>query len=222
MSRPTRATAAAPASVGNVGVGFDVLGHAIVGPVDRVTVQRIDHPEVRIAGIEGVVSGLPLEAERNTAGRGLLALRDRLALTHGFEVTIEKGMNFLTLLGPNGRLATGDPGNVPVGIYAQQALTKLGVWESIEPHLARTEDVRAALLLVARGEAPLGIVYATDAAVSPGVGVAGVFPSDLHDPIAYPFAVTRAGDTPEARAFLTFLAGPVAAEAFHRRGFITE
>ena len=92
MSRPTRATAAAPASVGNVGVGFDILGHSIVGPVDRVTVQRIDAHEVRIAGIEGVVSGLPLEAERNTAGRGLLALRDRLALTHGFEVTIAKGI----------------------------------------------------------------------------------------------------------------------------------
>lgn len=92
MSRPTRATAAAPASVGNVGIGFDILGHAIVGPVDRVTVRRVESPEVRIAGIEGVVSGLPLEAERNTAGRGLLALRDRLGLTHGFEVTIEKGV----------------------------------------------------------------------------------------------------------------------------------
>lgn len=92
MSRPTRATAAAPASVGNVGVGFDILGHAIVGPVDRVTVQRIDAHEVRIAGIEGVVSGLPLEAEKNTAGRGLLALRGRLGLTHGFEVSIEKGI----------------------------------------------------------------------------------------------------------------------------------
>jgi homoserine kinase len=92
MSRPTRATAAAPASVGNVGVGFDILGHAIVGPVDRVTVQRIDAHEVRIDGIEGVVSGLPLEAERNTAGRALLALRDQLGLPHGFELTIEKGI----------------------------------------------------------------------------------------------------------------------------------
>jgi homoserine kinase len=99
MSRPTRATGAAPASVGNVGVGFDVLGHAIVGPVDRVTVQVIDRPEVRIAGIEGVVSGLPLEAERNTAGRALLALRDRLALGHGFEVTIEKGIPLASGMG---------------------------------------------------------------------------------------------------------------------------
>ena len=92
MNRPARATAIAPASVGNVGVGFDVLGHAIVGPVDRVTVRRIERPEVCIAAIEGVVSGLPLEAERNTAGQGLLALRDRLGLTHGFEVTIDKGI----------------------------------------------------------------------------------------------------------------------------------
>lgn len=92
MNRLFRATAAAPASVGNVGVGFDILGHAILGPADRVTVQRIDAAEVRIAGITGVVTGLPLDAEKNTAGRALLALRGRLGLTHGFEVTIEKGI----------------------------------------------------------------------------------------------------------------------------------
>ena len=92
MNRPARATGVAPASVGNVGVGFDVLGHVIVGPVDRVTVERLDAQEVRILGIEGVVSGLPLEAERNTAGRALLALRDRLGLGHGFALRIEKGI----------------------------------------------------------------------------------------------------------------------------------
>ena len=92
MNRSTRATAAAPASVGNVGVGFDILGHAIVGPVDRVTVERIEAHEVRIAGIEGVVTDLPLDPEKNTAGRALLALRGRLGLTHGFEVRIDKGI----------------------------------------------------------------------------------------------------------------------------------
>jgi molybdate transport system substrate-binding protein len=137
-------------------------------------------------------------------------------------VTIAKGMNLLALLGRDGRLATGDPSNVPAGMYAKQALTKLGLWDAIEPHLAPTEDVRTALLLVARGEAPLGIVYSTDAAVSQGVAVAGVFPPGLHDPITYPFAVTKPGDTPEARAFMTFLATPMAAEAFQRRGFLTE
>ena len=85
--------------------------------------------------------------------------------------------------------------------------------------LARAEDVRGALLLVERGEAPAGIVYATDAAASAGVVVAGTFPKNTCDPITYPFAVTRDGDTPEARALLLFLAGPEARAIFGRRGF---
>ncbi|HTS82166.1 MAG TPA: homoserine kinase [Myxococcaceae bacterium] len=92
MDRPRSATAAAPASVGNVGVGFDILGHAIVGPADQVTVTRIDAPEVRIEAVEGVVTGLPLEPEKNTAGQALLGLRARLGLAHGFEVRIRKGI----------------------------------------------------------------------------------------------------------------------------------
>ena len=120
------------------------------------------------------------------------------------------------LLGPNGRLATGDPAHVPVGIYAEQALRKLGLWDSVAPRLARTDDVRAALLLVERGEAPAGIVYGTDAAVSKGVMVAGMFPASSHDPVVYPFAVTKAGDTPEARALLTFLRRPAGARGVRR------
>jgi len=108
---------------------------------------------------------------------------------------------------------------VPAGIYARQALTALGLWPQAEPRLARAEDVRGALLLVERGEAPAGIVYATDAAASAGVAVAGTFPEGTHDPITYPFAVTRDGDTPEARALLLFLAGPEARAIFERRGF---
>ena len=122
-------------------------------------------------------------------------------------------------LGADGRLATGDPKHVPIGIYAEQALKALGAWDAIQPRLARTEDVRAALLLVERGEAPLGIVYATDAAVSKGVKVAATFPADGYDPVIYPFAVTKAGDTTEARALLTFLAGPEARAVFVKRGF---
>jgi molybdate transport system substrate-binding protein len=79
--------------------------------------------------------------------------------------------------------------------------------------------VRGALLLVERGEAPLGIVYGTDAAASTKVSVAGVFPADSHDPIAYPFAVVKSGDSPDARALLSFLAQPAAREVFVRRGF---
>jgi molybdate transport system substrate-binding protein len=111
---------------------------------------------------------------------------------------------------------------VPVGLYAEQALKKLGMWDAVQPRLARTDDVRAALLLVERGEAPAGIVYATDAPVSKGVMVAGVFPANSHDPVSYPFAVIKAGDTPEARALMTFLAGPDARAIFDKRGFKVE
>jgi molybdate transport system substrate-binding protein len=137
-------------------------------------------------------------------------------------VTIGPDFDLAALLGPNGRLATGDPAHVPVGIYAEQALRKLGMWDSISARLARTDDVRAALLLVERGEAPAGIVYGTDAAVSKGVMVAGIFPASSHDPISYPFAVTQSGDTPEARALLAFLAGPQARAVFAQRGFKVE
>lgn len=135
-------------------------------------------------------------------------------------VTIDKSLDLAALLGPTGRLAVGDPAHVPAGLYAQQALTTLGLWASAEPHLARAENVRAALLLVERGEVPAGIVYATDAAVAPGVAVAGIFPKSSHDPIDYPFAVTRSGDTPDARAFLAFLATPEAGAIFRRYGFL--
>jgi molybdate transport system substrate-binding protein len=137
-------------------------------------------------------------------------------------VTIGPNFDLVGLLGPNGRVATGDPAHVPVGIYAEQALKKLGIWDAVSPRLARTDDVRAALLLVERGEAPAGIVYATDAAVSKGVMVAGVFPVSSHDPVSYPFAVVTSGDTPEARALMTYLSGPEARAIFVKRGFKVE
>jgi molybdate transport system substrate-binding protein len=137
-------------------------------------------------------------------------------------VTIGTGFNLLGLLGPNGRVATGDPAHVPVGIYAEQALKRLGIWDAVSPRLARTDDVRSALLLVERGEAPAGIVYATDAAVSKAVMIAGTFPPNSHDPVSYPFAATQSGDTPDARALMAFLAGPQAREIFVKRGFKVE
>lgn len=136
------------------------------------------------------------------------------------KLTIDRTLDLAALLGPKGRLAVGDPTHVPAGIYARQALTSLGLWTTAEPRLARAENVRAALLLVERGEVPAGIVYSTDAAVAPGVAIAGTFPASSHDPIEYPFAITRAGDTPEARAFLAFLAGPEAARIFAHYGFV--
>jgi molybdate transport system substrate-binding protein len=137
-------------------------------------------------------------------------------------LTIGAGLDVMGLLGPTGRLAVGDPAHVPVGIYAEQALKKLGLWESVQSRLARTDDVRSGLLRVERGEAPAGIVYATDARVSKGVMVAGTFPANSHDPVSYPFAVTKAGDSPQARTLLAFLSGPRARAIFVQRGFKAE
>jgi molybdate transport system substrate-binding protein len=135
-------------------------------------------------------------------------------------ITIGPGFDIAALLGADGKLAVGDPASVPAGIYAKQALTKLGAWNAAEPRLARADNVRSALLLVERGEVPAGIVYATDAAASPNVAVAGTFPEDSHDPITYPFAIVHGGDTPDTRALLAFLATPPARAAFAKRGFM--
>jgi molybdate transport system substrate-binding protein len=138
------------------------------------------------------------------------------------QVTIAPGFDLASLLGTDGRLATGDPAHVPVGIYARQALQKLGAWDMVKPHLAPANDVRNAVRLVERGEAPVGIVYATDAAVSRNVMVAGVFPENSHDRITYPFAVIRRDEVPEARALMNYLASPQAQAIFARRGFAVE
>ncbi len=125
----------------------------------------------------------------------------------------------LARLGPTGRIASGDPSNVPVGIYAEEALRSLGLWDELAPRLARAQNVRAALLLVERGEAPLGIVYTTDAASSGAVQMLVGFQPGLHKPIAYPFAITRTA-RPEATALLAFLTGPEAAPVYRRLGFL--
>ncbi|MFC3127719.1 molybdate ABC transporter substrate-binding protein [Pseudoroseomonas globiformis] len=125
-----------------------------------------------------------------------------------------------SLLGQNGRVATGDPVHVPVGRYAQAALQWMRQWDVVEPRLARADHVRAALLLVQRGEAPFGIVYGTDAAASPGVRVVGTFPAESHPAITYPFAMTRkAAGNPAAEAFFAFATGEEAAAIYRRFGF---
>lgn len=119
----------------------------------------------------------------------------------------------------DGRLAVGDPDHVPAGIYARQALETLGLWRALEDRLIRTNDVRMALHMVARGEAPLGIVYASDAGAFAGVRVAGVIAESGHDPIRYPIALVAGRDNPTARRFLEFLATPEMAALFRRHGF---
>jgi molybdate transport system substrate-binding protein len=132
-------------------------------------------------------------------------------------VEIAPGVD-LVKLAAGGRIVTGDVRAVPVGRYAKAALEHLGVWRAVEPKLAMAENVRAALALVARGEAPLGIVYETDAKVEPQVKVVGVFPNGSHPPIVYPVAATAAAK-PQARRYLDFLRSQDAGAIFKRHGF---
>ena len=133
-------------------------------------------------------------------------------------VVIGPGFNLAGLAG-DGRIATGDVRAVPAGLYAKAALEKLGAWTAAEPKLAMAENVRAALVLVARGEAPLGIVYETDAKVEKGVKIVGVFPEDSHPPIVYPVALTKDAK-PEAAQYLAYLRSPEAKAVFERYGFV--
>jgi len=123
-----------------------------------------------------------------------------------------------TALGAEGRLAVGQTASVPAGKYARASLQKLGQWDALAPRLAESESVRAALMLVARGEAPLGIVYGSDAKAEPKVKVVGTFPADSHPPIVYPVA-PLAKASQQAQAFVIWLRGPEAREIFQRHGF---
>jgi molybdate transport system substrate-binding protein len=118
----------------------------------------------------------------------------------------------------HGRLSVADPASVPAGKYAKASLTALGVWDGVSANLASAENVRVALAYVARGEAPLGIVYTTDAMSDPRVHIVDTFPESSHPPIVYPIALTK--DAKQgAKPFLDFLEGPEAAAIFAKAGF---
>jgi molybdate transport system substrate-binding protein len=119
----------------------------------------------------------------------------------------------------SGRLASGEVKTVPAGRYAKEALDKLGLWATAEPHLAMTDNVRAALEFVARGETPLGVVYATDAASEPRVKIVARFPDSSHKPIVYPLAITASSRSPAAARFVAFLRSSAAAPLFTAQGF---
>jgi len=136
-------------------------------------------------------------------------------------LSIDRTLDWQHYLGTDGRLAVGDPDHVPAGIYAKEALTNLGAWSLLQPRLARADDVRGALALVERGEAPLGIVYVTDARVSRNVKIVGVFPEQSHSPIVYPFAIVKGDASPAVLAYFRFLNGTEARTVFNRYGFAT-
>lgn len=137
------------------------------------------------------------------------------------KVTLSSSTDWKALL-KGQRLSVGDPDHVPAGIYAKEALQKLGAWDTLSPLLARGNSVRAALALVERNETPYGIVYGSDAVASKKVTVVGVFPADSHKPVEYPMAMVKDHNSATVTAFYNYLKGPEAAAIFKRYGFTPE
>ena len=160
------------------------------------------------------------QAIQPATGRDLLTNR-LVLIAHGTQarhIGLDGNLNLAGLLGRQ-RLAMALVDSVPAGIYGKAALTSLGLWEQVAPKVAQTDNVRAALALVARGEAPLGIVYATDAAASDNVTVVATFPATSHPTITYPVALTTASRNSGARAVLDHLVSATARTMFERAGF---
>jgi molybdate transport system substrate-binding protein len=133
-------------------------------------------------------------------------------------IDIKPGFDLAGIIG-DGRLTMANVDAVPAGKYGKAALEKLGVWASVSSKIAQAENVRAALLLVSRGEAPAGIVYQTDAAADPNVRIIGTFPEDSHPPIIYPIALAAGASHPDAAAFLAYLKSARAKPLFEAQGF---
>jgi molybdate transport system substrate-binding protein len=134
-------------------------------------------------------------------------------------LVLQRGLDLRPLLGSQGRIALALVDSVPAGKYAKASLESLGMWDALAPRTAQAENVRAALLLVARGEAPLGVVYGSDAKAEPRVRVLATFPEGSHPPIVYPAARVKGSRHPQAAAFVRWLHGPTAATIFRGRGF---
>jgi len=156
------------------------------------------------------------ETRKNLLGNKLV-----LIAPSGSTVKVDIGPGFpLAKLLGDGRLATADPAAVPAGKYAKAALEKFGAWDSVAGKLAPADNVRAALLMVARGEAPLGMVYSTDAAVEPKVRIVAAFPDGSHPPIIYPAALTASAPASGPAAdFLALMSSPAARKVFEKYGF---
>jgi molybdate transport system substrate-binding protein len=152
----------------------------------------------------------------NLLGNSLVLIAPKASkLDH---VAIEKGFDIAKLAG-KGRIAVADTKAVPAGLYAKAALKSIGAWKAAEPKLAQAENVRATLAYVARGEAPLGIVYSTDAKVEPKVKIVGVFPEGSHPPIKYPVAAMKDAKSKAVTQYLQFLRTPEAKAIFEQYGF---
>jgi molybdate transport system substrate-binding protein len=184
------------------GAPADVFVSADLDWMDYLAERRLVRSETRV----------------NLLGNRLVLIAPR---QRPVRLTIGPGFPLAAALGGDGRLAVADPRHVPAGRYAKAALESLGVWSSVASRLAPAENVRAALLFVARGESPLGIVYHTDALAEPDVVIVDTFPASSHPSIVYPAAITSATANPAAADVLAFLRSPTARAAFERLGFST-
>lgn len=181
------------------GAPADLFFSADLDWMDHLAKQNLIRPDSRVSLLANSIV--------------LIAPKDSRA-----EVRMGPGLDLAGALG-QGRLAMGNVAAVPAGKYGKAALEKLGAWAGVKDRVAQGESVRAALLLVSRGEAPLGIVYATDAAADANVRIVATFPADSHPPIVYPVALTRDSANPDAAGLLAYLRGPTAKAAFERQGF---
>lgn len=182
------------------GAPADLFASADLEWMDYLAKKNLIRPETRV----------------NLLGNRIVVVAPKDARTTEVPFTAE---GFAAALGADGRLATGEVTSVPIGKYAKSAFEKLGLWASLQPRLAQADNVRAALVLVSRGEAPLGVVYESDAKSDPGVKIVGVFPADSYPPVVYPFAVTAEAKGDGAARFLDFLKGAAAKPFFEAQGF---
>ena len=155
------------------------------------------------------------ETRANLLGNRIVLIAPRASSA---SLEIVRGFPLAAAIG-NGKLAMANTDAVPAGRYGKAALEKLGVWPSVQDKIAQAENVRAALLLVSRGEAPFGVVYRTDAAADPNVRIVDAFPEDTHPPIVYPVALTAQTMNADAAALLAYLTTPAARAAFEKQGF---
>lgn len=164
-----------------------------------------------VAAHDSIVSG----TRRDLLGNALVLVAPRTSMAR---VDLARPQSLLNVLGSE-RLAIALPKAVPAGRYASEALHALGLWNALQPKLAMSRDVRAALELVAMGECPLGIVYRSDAVSEPRVRVIATFPPSSHAPIVYPVAIVRGHDDAGSRALLDALRAPGVEAVFRRYGF---
>ena len=155
------------------------------------------------------------ETRINLLGNSLVLIAPK---DSALQIALQPGLDLAAILGGD-RLAMGHVDAVPAGKYGKAALDKLGAWTAVKDKIAQTDNVRAALLLVSRGEAPLGIVYRTDAASDPDVRIVATFPEGSHPPIIYPVALTAEASHPDAASLLAFLRSDKATASFEKQGF---